>query len=40
MTPTSGLIPDLGFAPVDAGGLTQARYLAPLAMLWISLAYR
>ena len=29
----------LGFDPVDAGPLTQARLLEPLAMLWISLAY-
>ncbi|MGO8920776.1 MAG: NADPH-dependent F420 reductase [Stellaceae bacterium] len=36
----TGLIVDLGFEPVDAGGLTQARYLEPLAMLWISMAYR
>ena len=28
----------LGFDPVDAGPLTQARLLEPLAMLWISLA--
>jgi hypothetical protein len=30
---------DLGFEPVDAGGLVQARLLEPLAMLWISLAF-
>jgi 8-hydroxy-5-deazaflavin:NADPH oxidoreductase len=36
----SGLIAELGFEPVDAGGLTRARYLEPLAMLWISMAYR
>ncbi len=29
----------LGFDPVDAGPLAQARLLEPLAMLWISLAY-
>jgi predicted dinucleotide-binding enzyme len=29
---------DLGFDPVDAGPLKQARLLEPLAMLWISLA--
>ncbi len=28
----------LGFEPVDAGPLTQARLLEPLAMLWISMA--
>ena len=31
---------DLGFAPVDAGGLAIARLLEPLAMLWIHLALR
>ncbi len=30
----------LGFDPVDAGPLTQARVLEPLALLWISLAYQ
>lgn len=30
----------LGFVPVDAGGLSQARLLEPFALLWISLAYR
>lgn len=30
----------LGFQPQDAGPLSQARLLEPLAMLWISLAYR
>jgi hypothetical protein len=34
------LIVTLGFAPVDAGPLPAARYLEPLAMLWIHLAYR
>jgi 8-hydroxy-5-deazaflavin:NADPH oxidoreductase len=34
------LIGDLGMEPVDAGALTAARYLEPLAMLWIHLAYR
>jgi 8-hydroxy-5-deazaflavin:NADPH oxidoreductase len=34
------LLAALGFAPVDAGGLEAARYLEPLAMLWIHLAYR
>jgi predicted dinucleotide-binding enzyme len=33
------LASDLGFDPVDAGKLDQARYLEPLAMLWIRLAY-
>jgi predicted dinucleotide-binding enzyme len=30
---------ELGFDMVDTGPLTQARYLEPLAMLWISMAY-
>ena len=34
------LVDELGFDPVDAGPLTQARLLEPLALLWISLAYR
>ncbi len=29
----------LGFEPVDAGPLAQARHLEPLAMLWITMAY-
>jgi 8-hydroxy-5-deazaflavin:NADPH oxidoreductase len=29
---------DLGFEPVDAGPLSMARYLEPVAMLWIELA--
>ena len=33
------LASDIGFDPVDAGPLTQARLLEPLAMLWISMAY-
>ncbi len=32
------LAADLGFDPIDAGPLTQARVLEPFAMLWISLA--
>jgi hypothetical protein len=36
----SGLAEDLGFAPVDAGSLVAARYLEPLAMLWVHLAYQ
>lgn len=32
------LAAELGFSPVDAGPLTQARLLEPLALLWISLA--
>jgi len=34
----SGLARELGFDPVDAGPLAQARLLEPLAMLWISMA--
>ena len=34
------LIADIGFEPVDAGPLTSARYLEPLAMLYIHLAFR
>ncbi len=30
---------DIGFDPVDAGPLANARLLEPLAMLWIYLAY-
>lgn len=33
------LASDLGFEPVDAGAITSARLLEPLAMLWIHLAY-
>ena len=33
------LAADLGFDPVDAGSLSQARLLEPLALLWIRLAY-
>ena len=35
----AALAEDLGFEAVEAGGLKMARYLEPLAMLWISLAY-
>lgn len=31
---------DLGFEMIDAGPLSQARLLEPLAMLWISMAYK
>jgi hypothetical protein len=33
------LAEDAGFDVVDAGALTSARYLEPVAMLWIHLAY-
>jgi 8-hydroxy-5-deazaflavin:NADPH oxidoreductase len=32
------LAEELGFEAIDTGGLTMARYLEPLAMLWIHLA--
>jgi len=35
-----GLIAELGFEPLDAGPLQQARVLEPFATLWISLAMR
>lgn len=34
------LIDDIGFEPVDAGSLSSSRYLEPLAMLYIHLAFR
>jgi 8-hydroxy-5-deazaflavin:NADPH oxidoreductase len=37
---TRQLIADVGFDPVDAGPLASARYLEPLAMLYIHLAFR
>ena len=36
----TGLAESLGFEVVDAGPLTTARLLEPLAALWIHLAYR
>ncbi len=33
------LIIDIGLAPVDAGALTSARYLEPVGMLLVNLAY-
>jgi len=35
---TASLCRDLGFDPIDSGELTSARYLEPLALLWIRLA--
>lgn len=35
-----GLADDLGFEPLDAGPLSQARLFEPLAMLWISMALK
>jgi NADPH-dependent F420 reductase len=34
-----GLAEEIGFSVIDAGELTSARLLEPLAMLWIHLAY-
>jgi hypothetical protein len=34
----AALLADLGFEPVDAGPLSNARLLEPYAMLWIDLA--
>jgi predicted dinucleotide-binding enzyme len=39
-TKVAQLIGELGFEPVDAGPLTSARYLEPLAMLYIHLAFK
>lgn len=36
----ASLLRDLGFDPVDAGPLRNARLLEPLAMLWIDLAMK
>lgn len=36
----ASLIQELGFDPIDAGPLSQARLLEPFALLWISLAYQ
>lgn len=32
------VLTDLGFAPLDAGGITKSRLLEPLAMVWINQA--
>jgi len=37
---TIKLIEELGFDSVDAGGIIASRWLEPLAMLWINLAYK
>lgn len=36
----SGLLEDIGFRPVDYGGLVNARKLEPLAMVWIDQAFK
>ena len=33
------LAAELGFEPIDTGPLAMCRYLEPLAMIWINLAY-
>lgn len=38
-TAAHSLAEQIGFAPVDAGPLRQARLLEPFALLWITLAY-
>ena len=35
----SSLAQQIGFEAVDAGPLKTARYLEPMAMLWVHLAY-
>ncbi len=37
-TVAAQLATDLGFEPLDLGGLADARYLEPAAMVWIKLA--
>jgi predicted dinucleotide-binding enzyme len=37
-TAVAGLATDLGFRPVDLGGMEAARLLEPLAMIWIRMA--
>jgi predicted dinucleotide-binding enzyme len=34
------LVKELGFDAIDAGGIVASRWLEPLAMLWINLAYK
>lgn len=36
-TACAGLIQELGFEPVDCGALSMARYLEPMALVWINL---
>ena len=36
----SGLLRDIGFEPIDYGGIENSRKLEPLAMLWIDQAYK
>lgn len=37
---TRTLVEDAGFEAADAGPLSQARFLEPMAMLWITMALR
>jgi 8-hydroxy-5-deazaflavin:NADPH oxidoreductase len=37
-TVVAGLLNELGFEPLDAGDLTKARLLEPMAMVWINQA--
>jgi predicted dinucleotide-binding enzyme len=37
---TKNLVEELGFDAIDAGGIIASRWLEPLAMLWINLAYK
>ncbi len=39
-TVAASLASDLGFEPVDAGGLNQSHVLETLGLLWVSMAYR
>ena len=34
----AGLLTDIGFEPLDAGGLDKARLLEPFALVWINQA--
>ena len=36
----SNLLRDIGFEPIDYGGIRNSRMLEPLAMLWIDQAYK
>ena len=36
----SGLLRDIGFEPIDYGGIENARKLEPLGMLWIDQAFK
>jgi predicted dinucleotide-binding enzyme len=36
----AGLLAELGFAPLDAGGIAASRLLEPLAMVWINQALK